>query len=322
MNDIYTSRTRLPPLEKYTKYLKQIWESNWLTNNGELVQELEKKLAKRFGVKHVVCVSSGTSALLIALRAMDIQEIYTSPYSFIATVSAPLWMGIKVHFVDEGKIYPSPALVTHVYGIPNLVNAHPVIYDASHAFAVNVGGHSILSYGDCSIISFHAVKIFQTIEGGAVVTNNDEIAQKARWMRNYGFKTHYSFQGTGVNFKMNEFEAAMGLCSLEEVDDTVKKYKKLIKRYNEALGLDYKDCLTYYPIWYETEEKVIHAIEVFEKQGVYPRRYFYPPLNTVFDGEPCPVAEENMKTVLCIPLYYSLTEKEQDKVIQLVKETL
>jgi dTDP-4-amino-4,6-dideoxygalactose transaminase len=292
-----------------------------LTNNGEFVQELESKLSKRFGVKHVVCVSSGTSALMIALKAMDLKEVYTSPYSFIATVSAPEWMGIKVHFQDFGEKIKSPALRTHVYGVPDLVKVKQVIYDASHAFAVNVGGHSILSEGDCSIISFHAVKIFQTIEGGAVVTNNDKIAEKARWMRNYGFKTHYTFHGTGVNFKMNEFEAAMGLCSLETVDDTVKRYAHLIKRYNKALDMTWED-VTYYPIWYKSEKDVLNAIKEFEKEGIYPRRYFYPPLNKVFHGEKCPIAENMMKRVLCLPLYYSLTRKEQDKIISIARRTL
>jgi dTDP-4-amino-4,6-dideoxygalactose transaminase len=154
------------------------------------------------------------------------------------------------------------------------------------------------------------------------VTNNDKIAEKARWMRNYGFKTHYTFQGTGVNFKMNEFEAAMGLCSLETVDDTVKKYKKLIQRYNKELGKHQPECVTYYPIWYKSEKSVLKAIKEFEKKGIYPRRYFYPPLNQVFHGEKCPIAEENMKTVLCLPLYYSLTKKEQDKIISIAKKTL
>lgn len=322
MKKIFVSRTRLPTLERYNHYLKKIWKSNWLTNNGELIQELEKKLEKRFGVKNVVCVSSGTAALMIALKALDIKELYVSPYSFIATVSAPVWMGIKVHFVDIGKDIPSPSLVTHIYGVPNYTpTGNVVIYDASHAFATKINGKSILTYGDCSIISFNAVKIFQTIEGGALVTNNDEIAEKARWMRNYGFETQYSFQGVGVNFKMNEFEAAMGLCSLETVDDTVKKYAKLIERYNKALHLNAKD-VTYYPVFYKSERAVLRAIKVFEKVGIYPRRYFYPPLNKVFGGEPCPIAEDKMSRVLCLPLYYSLSFKDQDRIIKIAKETL
>jgi dTDP-4-amino-4,6-dideoxygalactose transaminase len=321
MKKLYVSRTRLPTLNRYNQYLQKIWKSNWLTNNGKLVQELENKLAKRFGIKHVVCVSSGTAALLIVLKAMKIKKLYVSPYSFIATVSAPAWLGIKLHFQDLNEPIKSPALVTHLYGLPLLTDVHPVIYDASHAFMVTTGGHSILAEGDCSIISFHAVKVFQTIEGGAVVTNNDDIAQQARWMRNYGFKTQYSFRGTGVNFKMNEFEAAMGLCSLEMVDDTMKKYRKLITRYNKALGYEWENVI-YYPVYYKSEADLLFAIKVFEGNGIYPRRYFYPPLNKVFNGKRCPDAEVLMSTVLCLPLYFALSYKDQDRVIDIARRTL
>ncbi|MEK7112630.1 MAG: DegT/DnrJ/EryC1/StrS family aminotransferase, partial [Patescibacteria group bacterium] len=199
MKDIFISRTYLPPLRKYNKYLKKIWKANWLTNNGELVQELERKLKKRLGVKHVVCVDHGTSALIISARALGIKKkIYTSPYSFIASVSSMVWEGIKPIFVDLDEPFRGPALVTHVYGTPQLTNASPVIYDASHAFAVKFGGKSILSYGDVSAISFNAVKLFQTAEARAIVTKNDEIAEKARSMRNFGFRDRYSYQGTGI----------------------------------------------------------------------------------------------------------------------------
>ena len=166
---ISVTRTLLPSLDDYNKYLKKIWKSNWLTNNGELVQKLEEKLKKRFKVKHVVCVSSGTLAILIALKVLGIQkEIYVSPFSFIATVSAPVFLGIKPRFVDIDEEYKSPALVTHTYGIPHITDVKPVIYDASHAFHL-LGNE--LDIGDISVISFHATKIFQTVEGGAIVTN-------------------------------------------------------------------------------------------------------------------------------------------------------
>lgn len=317
---IYISRTHLPPLSEYTKYLKRIWKSNWLTNNGELVQELEEKLKDRLGVKHVVCVSSGTAALMTALKALNIKEINTTPYSFVATVSAPVWMGVKVNFFDMDEKIPSPALVTHVYGKPELVDAQPVIYDASHAFTTKVDGRSILTYGDVSIISFNAVKIFQTAEGGAVITNNDEIAEKARWIRNFGFKTRYSFYGAGVNFKMSEFHAAMGLAALPLVDKMRKRYDEIIETYNRELGYDHEQ-VTYYPIWYKTEEKLLAAIQKFEENYVYPRRYFYPPLNKVFGGKDCPKAEDLMSRVMCLPLYYELEDKDVNKVISLVKET-
>lgn len=318
---IYVSRTHLPPITEYNKYLKKIWKNHWLTNDGELVRELEEKLKKRFKVKNVVCVSNGTSAIMLALRAMGItKEIYVSPNNFIATVEAPVWMGIKVNFIDLNENYKSPALVTHIYGIPNMVNTRPVIYDASHAFTVKYKGKSILAYGDASIISFHAVKIFQTVEGGAVVTNNDSIAKKVRWMRNHGFKTRYSFYGTGFNFKMSEFHAAMGLCSLAIVDKTQRRFDQIIKMYNQKLGYNHEE-VTYYPIWYDSESKLLKAISEFEKNNIFPRRYFYPPLNKVFGGKKCPLAEDRMSRVLCLPLYYDLKNNEVELVIEIVNKT-
>ena len=320
---ISISRTLLPPLEEYNKYLKKIWKSNWLTNNGELVQLLEKKLQKYWGVKHVVCVDHGTSAIMIALKALNIKkEIYVSPNSFIATVSAPVWLGIKPRFVDLGEQYENPALITHLYGIPYIDNGlDTVIYDASHAFTTKIDGKSIFTYGDISVISFNAVKIFQTIEGGAVVTNNDEIAEKARWMRNFGFKTRYSFKGVGINCKMNEFQAAMGLCALPLVNKMRRRYDQIIDRYNKELGYLHEQ-VTYYPIWYSKEYKVKKAIKKFEENDIYPRRYFYPPLNKVFGGKACPLAEDLMSRVLCLPLYYELTDEQQNRVIKIANETL
>lgn len=319
---IFISRTYLPPLKEYNKYLKRIWKSNWLTNNGELVQELEKKLEKRFGVKHVVCVANGTSALQIAVKALGWKgKFYVSPYNFAPTVTAPMWEGLTPEFVDLNEEFKGPAISTHIYGIPNIIKAKPVIYDASHAFAVQYKGKSILAYGDVSIISFSAVKIFQTVEGGAVVTNNDEIAEKARWMRNYGFKDRYSFNGVGINSKMSEFHAAMGLAVLPQVDRVVKRYAEIIDIYNKELGYSHQG-VTYYPIWYSSEAKLTKAIKEFEKHGISPRRYFYPPLNKAFGGKPCPLAEDSMSRVLCLPLYYTLKKSEINAIIKIAKETL
>lgn len=321
---ISVSRTHLPPLKEYNKYLKRIWKTNWLTNDGELVRELEEKLKEYWGARNVVCVDHGTTAIMLALKALDIKdEIYTSPYSFIATVEAPVWLGIKPRFVDYDELYGSPALITHTYGRPQIINVSPVIYDASHAFTTKYKDKYIVNYGDISAISFHAVKIFQTVEGGAVITNNDELAEKVRWMRNHGFKTRYSLHGTGINAKMSEFHAAMGLCMLPLVDRMRKRYDQIIKKYNEGFDLSFPDPqdLTYYPIWYESEKKLLSAIEIFEKKGIFPRRYFYPPLNKVFGGKSCPKVEASMSRVLCLPLYYDLKDEEVEKIIKIAKET-
>lgn len=321
---ISVSRTNLPSLKLYNSYLRRIWHSNWLTNNGELVQELEKKIQERLKVKNVVCTANGTLALMIAIRAMGLKgKFYTSPISFIATVSGPVWEGLKPVFVDlDEKYTKGPVISTHTYGVPHLVEGvRPVIYDASHAFIVKHKGRSILSYGDVSIVSFNAVKIFQTVEGGALVTNNDNLAKKARWMRNFGFKTRYSFWGTGINAKMSEFHAAMGLCMLQNLDKMIKRYDQICDVYNKNFGYDYHDVI-YYPLYYSSEKKVVAAIKEFEKNDIFPRRYFYPPLNKVFGGKKCPLAEKKSRTVLALPLYHELTNKQIDLVVKIAKKTL
>lgn len=318
---IYISRSNMPPLYKYVGYLWKIWRKRWLTNYGDLVQELERKLEHYWGVKNVICTSNGTTALMLTLKAMGIKEINTSPNSFIATCSAPAWMGIKLNFFDTYDIVKPPALVTHLFGIPQLKDVKPVIYDASHAFDVKHDGKYLVSYGDASIISFHAVKIFHTIEGGAVVTNNDKLAKKIRKMLNFGFKTRYSFSGSGINGKMTEFEAAMGLCNLPRIKKVRAKYNKIIDFYNKELGFDNKD-VTYYPVWYESEYKLKKAIKIFEGNDIFVRRYFYPPLNKVFKGKSCPIVENKMKRTLCLPLYYDLSMRDAKRIVRIAKETL
>lgn len=320
---ISVSRTKLPPLKEYTQYLKVIWKSNWLTNNGELLIRLENRIKDYLGVKNVVCVSSGTTALITALKAMGItNKVYVSPNNYIATVSAPVFLGIKPIFVDDGENYGEPAIFTHLYGIPNIHEEHKnAIYDASHAFPIKYKGRSILSYGRVSIASLHAVKIMQSVEGGILVTEDDEIARKARLIRNFGLVDRYVIEGAGVNFKMSEFHAAMGLCSLNTIDRNLKRLNEISERYNKALGYTHKD-VTYYPVWYKKEEDLIKALRLFEQNGIYPRRYFYPPLNKVFGGKDCPKTEDLMSRVLALPLYYDLKLSDQKRIIEIAKETL
>lgn len=289
-----------------------------MTNNGIFVQELEKGIKEYLGVKNVVLVSNGTMATMIAIKVLEIKkEIYVSPYSYISTISVPMWMGIKPKFIDLDEEWKGPALVTHAYGIPNLVNVKPVIYDACHAFT----NKKLLKEGDISIVSFHATKIFQTIEGGAIITQDDKLAEKCRWMRNFGFNGSYKYFGVGINAKMSEFHAAMGLTRLPIIDKIKKRYDEIINMYNKAFGLDWKDVI-YYPIFYSSEEQVLKAIKIFEKNHIYPRRYFYPSLNTIFGGKKCPVAEDKSSRVLCIPLYYELTKEDIKRVIKVTQSTL
>jgi dTDP-4-amino-4,6-dideoxygalactose transaminase len=320
MNDLYTSRTRLPKLSRYNWYLKKLWKSRYLTNNGVFVQKLEEKLKKRWGVKHVICVANGTLATELAIKALDIKgEIYVDPFSYISTISVPMWMGIKPIFTEYHR--RGPALVTHCYGFPHLVNICPVIYDASHAFAVRENGKSILTQGNCSIISFHATKLFQSVEGGAIVTDDDDITKKVRWMRNFGHDGQYKYFGVGINAKMSEFHAAMGLCSLEMIDQTLGKYCQIIQKYNKAFGYTHRQDLSYYPVWYTSENHVLKAIKLFEKNHIFPRRYFYPALNTIFSKQRCPKAEDSASRVLCLPLYYELTNEDIKRIIHITLKT-
>ena len=317
---IHISKSFMPPLATYNKYLKGIWKTHILTSqSGEFVTQLERKLKKYWKVKNVVCVVNGTAAIQIVLRALDIKEIYTSPFSFIATCAAPAWLGIKLKFIDFDELYPEdkPVLSTHVYGIPEFVRGKPVIYDASHAFTTE----DIMNYGEASIISFSAVKVFQTGEGGAIVTNNNELAEKARIMRNYGLEDRYNATSLGTNAKMSELHAAMGLSVLPYVKKIRKKLDKIAEFYNKELGLDKPiGCLLYYPLELLSERKVLRAIKEFESNGIFPRRYFYPPLNKVFGGKKCELAEDYMSRLLTIPYHYYLEQKDLERIVKIAKK--
>ena len=322
-----TCRTWLPPRKEYNKYLKRIWKSNILTNHGELTQEFQKKLKEYLGVKHLFLVSNGTIALQIAVKALGLKgKFYTSPLSYVATVSAPVWEGLTPVYVDlDEKFTCGPVIDTHVYGIPRLTDQHPVIYDGCHAFGVKHKGKSLLSYGDISITSFHATKMFQAIEGGAIITNRDDLAEKIDWMRFHGHRVkkhkrdRYTFWGVGINAKISEFHSAMGLCMLPKVDKIFNKYQSHIQYYNSILGTKNKD-MTYFPYLFRSEEALKRSLTRFHKHKIHPIRYFYPALNTIkyFQGKSCPIAEDFCKRVLCLPLHYKLTKKQIRKVCDLL----
>lgn len=320
MKNIYVSRTLLPSRLDYLNKISNIWNTRLLTNNGELVQELERKVADYLGVKYVVCVSSGTAATLIALKILGIKDyVYTSPNSYVSVASAPAFLGIKPVFQDADEQVKGPAIVTHLYGKPNIVKARPVIYDASHAFAFKYQGKYLASYGDVTIISTHAVKIFQSVEGGLVITKNKKLYEKAKLIRNFGQTQRYKFEEVGVNFKLSEFHAAMGILSLEMVNKIKNRLNQIAKKYNKALGYKHYN-MTFYPIWYKSEVDLLEAIEMFEKNNIYPRRYFYPPLNKVFGGKDCPIYEDRMSRVLCLPFYYELEDKNIEKIINIASQ--
>lgn len=336
----------LPDLKIYEEYLSGIWARNHLTNHGPLVAELEQKLKAFFGVKHFFYVNNGTLALQIAIKALDLKgEIITTPFSYVATTSSIVWSDRTPVFVDidpsdftldAGRIESaisrdtSAILATHIYGIPCATNRIQeiafrhnlkVIYDAAHAFGVEIGGKGVLNFGDISTISFHATKLFHTVEGGGIATNNDELAHRINYMRNFGHQGYEDFYGLGINGKNSEFHAAMGLCLLPHIPALLNRRKTQSEHYDKQLirasshlkkpslpsGIRYN--YAYYPLIFETEETMLRVRDALETEAIYPRRYFYPVLTRLpyMKTQPMPVAESVSGKVLCLPLYHDLT---------------
>lgn len=345
----------LPPIEEYQPYVKDIWDRQWLTNNGPLVNELELKLKQYLDLPHILYLSSGTIALQIAIKALDLQgEIITTPFSFIATTSSILWEGCKPVFVDicpetlnvdaskiEAAITPrtSAILATHVYGNPCDIDAIDaiaqkhrlkVIYDAAHCFGTKYKGKSVYGYGDISIASFHATKLYHTIEGGAVFTSCPELLKKMALMRNFGFNGPEEFACLGINGKNCELHAAMGLVNLKYADAILEKRRELFTYYTEMLkGLDMKQQViqkntqynyAYYPIILPSEELLVRMVEMLNAHWIFPRRYFYPSLHTLsfVDRCECENCLDISKRVLCLPLHNDLSKEELHLVIRIL----
>ena len=356
---INVTKTYLPPLKEYTKYLEQIWESNQLTNNGPLLQELEVRLKEFLGVKNIFIVSNGTIALQIAIKALGLTgDIITTPFSYVATTSSIVWEGCNPVFVDIDKdtLCLDPALIedaitpnttailaTHVYGYPCDVerilavaarNNLKVIYDAAHAFGVEYQGKSLLNHGDIATLSFHATKLFHMIEGGAVVTDDELLANRISYMRNFGHKGQEEFWGLGINGKNSEFHAAMGLSILPKVSELIGQRKKKSARYDQLLtGTGLRNPVfiekflynhAYYPVIFPTEERLLLAQEILNENDIYPRRYFYPSLNNLeyVKSSFLPVAEDIAKRVLCLPLYPDIESNEQELICNIIKEAI
>ncbi|HEY6161576.1 MAG TPA: DegT/DnrJ/EryC1/StrS family aminotransferase [Bacteroidia bacterium] len=344
---INVTKPFLPPRKEYEQYLEAIWKRNWLTNDGPLLNELELKLKQYLELDHLLFVANGTIALQIAIKALELKgEIITTPFSFVATTSSIVWENCTPVFVDIDErsfnIDPSKIeaavtsrtsaiLATHVYGNPCNIDAitriaakHKlkVIYDAAHCFGTRYKGKSVFAYGDISTTSFHATKLFHTIEGGALVTSSPELTRKMARIRNFGFAGYEKFEGIGLNGKNCEFHAAMGLCNLLYIDDILLSRKRICAVYNECLaGLrvqrpeinpDSEFNFAYYPILFETEEALLKAKAQLEANRVSTRRYFYPTLSTLeyIQPRPTPVADSIACRVLCLPLYHDLAPEE------------
>ncbi len=354
---INVTKTHLPDKEKYKSYVDRIFESGWLTNNGQFVQELENRLSEYLGVKHLLLVSNGTLALQVAYHALSIQkEVITTPFSFVATTSSLVWEGLSPVFAD---IHPKtlnidplkiPSLITsntsailpvHVFGnacsidiIQAIADSSgiKVIYDAAHAFGVNYKGKSILSYGDASVLSFHSTKIFHTIEGGAIIFKNEEDYNLAKLMINFGISGYDTVSALGINCKMNEFQAAMGLCMLDEMGSIIEGRKAVWIRYNNAFSnvnnilfqlqnLDSTQNYSYFPVIFPNENKLIEIRNKLNSKDIFPRRYFYPSLEQVpylLDRQEMLHSSSISSRILCLPIYNKLDPDTQDFIINAI----
>lgn len=354
---IHVTKPYLPDQKKYLQYVSKIYHSNHLTNNGPLVQELEDRLKEYLGVANLMLVSNGTIALNVAYMALGISgEAITTPFSFVATTSSLSLSSIKPVFADIDKhtfnlsadqiechINPNTQAIVpvHVFGnacdvesIDVIAKKHglKVVYDAAHAFGVTYKDQSVLNFGDVSTLSFHATKLFHTIEGGAIITASQSLDEHMRSLINFGLKNDGMIHYLGTNAKMNEFEAAMGLCILDDMDIISAKRQELYEGYQsalkddftlQALNADSKHNFSYFPIICENEKQLLSIVKALNDQGVYPRRYFYPSLDKLPYVD---LSETNLENahfiadrVLCLPLYPGLELADQQRIIEIVK---
>jgi dTDP-4-amino-4,6-dideoxygalactose transaminase len=356
---INVTKSYLPPIEEYNKYLEGIWERTWLTNQGPLVQELEQKLKAFLGVHHLLFMSNGTIAIQLAIKALELKgEIITTPFSYVATTTSALWENCKPVFTDienktfcidpekiEEMITPNTSgiLATHVYGnacdvikIKAIADKYKlkVIYDGAHAFGVSVNESSIFNYGDITTISFHATKLFHTVEGGAIVTKNKELADKLSLYRSFGhiIDDYYTI---GINGKNSEFHAAMGLCNLSHVTEIISNRRETVELYSKLLNqakisFPEKHPLqnsnyAYFPVVFETEEILLQVRKNLLGKEISTRRYFYPSLNKLpylTEKYSCPISEDISKRVLCLPLYFNLSANAVERICQIINSSI
>lgn len=356
----------LPDLDEFHGLLKEIWDSKWITNNGSFHKKLEAALGEYLKVPYVSLFTNGTLPLLTALQALRITgEVITTPYSFVATTHALWWNGIKPVFVDidprtgnfdpnkiEAAITPKTTAIlpVHVYGKPCDVDAIQatadkyglkVIYDAAHAFGVEVNGESILNAGDMSTLSFHATKVFNTIEGGAMIMHDAKTKQRIDYLKNFGFAGETEVIGPGINSKMDEVRSAYGLLNLKQVDAAIAARKKVAMAYRDALrsveGITFWDDMpgvkhnySYFPIFVDAEKYGMTRDELYEKmrmKNVWGRRYFYPLISefSTYRGlesatsENLPQATKMAESVICLPMHHALSEEDCSRVIDVIK---
>lgn len=356
---INVTRSFMPPMEEYQKYLEQIWKSRYLTNEGPLLNDLVDGLKKYLKINNIELVTNGTIALQLTLRALDITEgeIITTPFSFVATTTSIIWERCKPVFVDidektlcidankiENAITKNTKAImaVHVFGYPcdvekiqEIANKYnlKVIYDGAHAFGSKYRGKSLLSYGDVTTCSFHATKLFHTIEGGACVAREKSVSEKIKSIKNFG-SVNGEYKYIGINAKMTEFNSAMGLANLNHIDEIIEERRKLSYLYDKNLkGIVSKIAKTkdleynyiYYPIILKSEEETLKIIKKLNENNINPRRYFYPALNRleyIENKGKCPIAEDISRRILCLPLYNGLKENEVLKICEIIKKEI
>ena len=364
---IYVTSPLLPSLEDFTFLLKEIWESKMLTNNGNFHQKLEEELAKYLKVPYLSLFTNGTLPLITALQAMRITgEVITTPFSFVATTHSLWWNGIKPVFVDiepetcnldpskiEAAITPKTTAImpVHVYGKPcktkeiqEIANKYglKVIYDAAHAFGVEINGESILNFGDMATLSFHATKVYNTLEGGALIVHDEQTKKRIDYLKNFGFASETEVIAPGINSKVDEVRAAYGLLNLKQVDHAINSRRKVAIRYRDELqgvkGITFFNDIpgvrhnySYFPIFINAEEYGMTRDELYFKMkehNVFGRRYFYPLISTfsTYRGldsanpDNLPIATQMSNNVICLPMHHALSENEVEYILQIIKK--
>jgi dTDP-4-amino-4,6-dideoxygalactose transaminase len=363
---IYVTRPALPPLEEYVESLKEIWDSRVITNNGPFHEQFEKALAEYLGVSYISVFSNGTLALIVALQALKITgEVITTPFSFVASTHSLWWNNIKpvfvdiepLHFnIDPGKIeaaitpQTTAILPVHVYGNPcrtdeieKIAGTYglKVIYDSAHAFGVKVNGNSVFNFGDLSVLSFHATKTFNTIEGGAIVCHTEQMKKRIDLLKNFGFADEVTVVAPGINAKMNELQAAFGLLQLKYVDSYIEGRKFIAGLYRENLkdvsGISFHNDMEgvshgypYFPVLIDESDYGLSRDKVYDvlkKHEIYGRRYFYPLISNfpTYRGLPSagkenlPVANRIAEQVICLPIYPDLEPAKVKEICNLLK---
>ncbi|MFV8342088.1 DegT/DnrJ/EryC1/StrS family aminotransferase [Flavobacterium sp. XS2P39] len=354
---INVTKTFLPPIAEYNKQVQRAWDNQWLTNRGELVLELEEKLRNYLCVSNIIVTNNGTIPLLIALKLLGKQgEIITTPFSYVATTASIVWENCTPVFVDihpeyltidETKIETAitdkttAILATHVFGNPCNVEAIQaiakkhnlkVIYDGAHCFGVTYKGNSLFDYGDISSCSFHATKLFQTGEGGAMFTNDKALFHQLFYSHNFGHNGPLDFYGLGINGKMSELQAAMGLAVIPYMETVLAERKKVVDYYNQNLDFSKLQVLkirdnthwnyAYYPVIFESEAQLLRVEKKLNDNEIIPRRYFYPSLNTIeyTRGFLMPISENIASRILCLPLFVGLSIRELDLICALINK--